>query len=569
VRQRDFSLELAEALFSGRGLARVEAAIRAGPARRTAAVRHFLRQAPEYRATVDAVRRFLQGKDPTLALRVAGRQFLPEGPRFAAADDAQRLFGPLGTQDFARHLASLYLDDLADAIREGVDSRFALARHGEGLALRAPCFDPLRRALEDPPTLVDRMIDGLVDRALADGPPPDLVGLTVPFPGTVYGAFRAARRVRRRSPRALVVIGGGYVTTELRGLSDPRVFDYVDYVVLDDGDTPLLRLLASLRAGRRRPAPPACTFARAAGRAIYGGDAPRRPGGPSAWRPARPRYEDLPLDRYLGLPEMPNPVQRLWSDGAWLKVPLTHGCYWRRCRFCDTSLDAISRYAAPPPARIAAQLAALVRRTGRTGFHFTDEALPPGLLRGLAQAILARGLAISWWGNIRFESGFDDSLAGLLSASGCVAVTGGLECADNRLLRRMDKGIDLRTASRVCASFARAGVLVHAYLMYGFPGQTRRDAFRALERVRRLFRAGCLHSAYWHRFALTVHSPMAANPAAYGIRLLPEMPATFGRNEIPYREPGAPDWKRIGPLLHRATYNYMLGRGLERRDKTP
>ena len=208
--------------------------------------------------TVAPAIRFLQGRDPSLALRIVGREFLPEGPRFAqltspaAGDDPLAwAFGSLGTTDQARYLASLYVDDLADVWRHGIDPHFELARYGEKLAASAPTFEPLAAALDGEPTLVDEALAALT-RELVATHRPDVVGMSAPFPGNVYGAFRMARVLRDAAPAAKLVLGGGWVNTELRALREPRVFDYFDYVTLDDGERPLLNLLARLQ-GRRVP----------------------------------------------------------------------------------------------------------------------------------------------------------------------------------------------------------------------------------------------------------------------------------------------------------------------------
>jgi len=293
---------------------------------------------------------------------------------------------------------------------------------------------------------------------------------------------------------------------------------------------------------------------------------------PSVPRPAFtvPSYAGLDLSRYINLVETANPMHRLWSDGKWIKLQLANGCYWRRCAFCDVSLDYIGRYEAPDAERLVDAIIRLKRETGQSGFHFTDEALAPTLVRRLCETLLARGETITWWGNIRFENGYTPALAGLMARAGCIAVTGGLECAHDRLLALMNKGITLESATRACRAFSDAGILVHAYLMYGFPTQTERETLEALDTVRKLFAGGHIQSAYWHRFALTVHSPIAHSPTPFGItpRPPPQRGRRFALNEIPYEEPGAPDHDRLGAGLRLALYNYMLGRGLERPAKT-
>ena len=591
VAQIDASLELALALFSADGVDAIRVAIRRrfrNRKRQPPAVAHFLAHAPAFRDTVAPVIRFLQGHDPALALRIAGREFLPEGPRFAGLDDFATAsaagdaagdplawaFGALGTHDRAVHLASLYLDDLVDAIRTGVDDRFDLARYGESLAASAPTFDGLARALRRRLTLVDSLIDAIVDRAVQTHAP-DVVGLTVPFPGTVYGAFRMARRVKALQPRTTVVLGGGYASTELRELREPRVFDAVDYVVLDDGEQPLLRLLEHLQT-RSLPllqlmeAPASAsagtalvrTFHRDGGQVVFAAG-PAEAVTPDSDETGAPDFSGLPLDRYFAMAEMLNPMHRIWSSARWNKLMLAHGCYWHQCRFCDTQLDYIRRYRATPAITLADRIEAVIAQTGQTGFHFIDEAAPPALLQRLAEELIRRRLTITWWGNIRFEAAFTPELTEVLARSGCVAVTGGLEAAHDRLLRVLNKGLTVEQAGHSARAFAEAGIMVHAYLMYGCPTQTGQETVEALENVRRLFAAGWLHSAYWHRFALTVHSEFFPHASEYGLRVEPLPEASFARNEVPFEDAVGADHVLLGRGLRKAVYNYMHGVGLD------
>jgi radical SAM superfamily enzyme YgiQ (UPF0313 family) len=571
VAQADLSIELFHRIFCRAGLEAVGAELTRGRRGRASRARpgapetlaSFLARADDYIALVEPAIRFLQGRDPGLALRIVGRSFLPEGPRFAALADAagdERLawaFGELGTTDRARHLASLFVDDLADVVRDGIDPRFELARYGEKLAASADTFDALAAALDGEPTLVDRMLDELAAGAVrAHGP--DVVGLTLPFPGNVYGALRIARVVKAQRPEAKVVLGGGYVNTELRQLADGRVFDACDFITLDDGERPLLALIDHLRDPAR---PLLRTYVRREGRVVLETtdalpDLHHRDTG-------TPTYDGLPLGRYVSLFEMLNPMHRLWADGRWNKLTVARGCYWKKCSFCDVSLDYIARYEVASADVTVDRIEALVRETGETGFHFVDEAAPPAALRALAERLIARQVAITWWGNIRFEKSFTPELCALLARSGCVAVSGGLEVASDRLLALMKKGVTVAQVARVARAFTDAGVLVHAYLMYGFPTETEQETIDSLERVRQLFAEGCIQSGFWHRFAATAHSPIGQRPDLYGIRLRTGPPATFARNEVPFDDPTGCDHERLGPGLRKALYNFMHGVGLD------
>jgi len=513
---------------------------------------------------VEPTIRFLQGRDPSLALRIVGRAFLPEGPRFAhlapppGADELlASAFGALGTTDQARYLASLYVDDLADAWRDGIDARFGLSRYGERLAASAPSFAPMQAALAGPPTLVDELLDEITRELLASHSP-DVVGMSVPFPGNVYGAFRMAQVIRAQAPATKLVLGGGWVNTELRSLREPRVFDYFDYVTLDDGERPLFNLLARLRG---QNVPLVRTFVRRGGAVVFETDLtqhdiPQRDTG-------TPTYDGLPLGDYVSVMEMLNPMHRLWSDGRWNKLTLAHGCYWKKCSFCDVSLDYIGRYDKNTTDVLLQRIRALVAETGQTGFHLVDEAAPPAGMRALAKRLLAERVNITWWGNIRFEKTFTAELCGLLAEAGCVAVSGGLEVASDRLLALMQKGVTVAQVARVTRAFTDAGIMVHAYLMYGFPTETVQETVDALERVRQLFAAGCIQSAFWHRFSATAHAPIGLHPERYGIALRPLPEITFAHNDLTFDDPVGTDHDALGVGLRKALYNYMHGVGLD------
>jgi len=588
--QADLALAVVLRLLSADGLTQVKAAAEAlPPQKRSAQVQHFLAEFSGYHATVERVVAFLQGRDSTLAHRIANRSLLPEGKWFATLDQHPDdgsgdplgwAFGALGLHDRARHLATLYLNDLADVLKDAVDPRFEFVRYAEKLAAAQASFEPLAQALAQAqvrPNLIDDILISETKQALAQygiaqtamvsetSRHPDVVLLSVPFPGAVYAAFRIAQCVKALCPHTVTVLGGGYVNTELRELADPRVFDFFDFVTLDSGERPLLALLDHL-AGQRSRERLVRTFVRTAeGRVRYvhwpEPDVPFEAVGTPTW-------DGLPLDRYLSLLDMLNPMNRLWSDGRWNKLTVAHGCYWKKCSFCDVGLDYIGRYETATATTLVDRIEKIVAETGQTGFHFVDEAAPPKVLKALAEELIRRNVGISWWGNIRFEKSFTPELCELLADSGCIAISGGLEVASDRLLKLMKKGVDVAQVARVTRAFTDAGVLVHAYLMYGFPTQTVQDTVDALEYVRQLFENGCIQSGFWHRFTCTVHSPVGQNPAAYGIRLTPlpappngpdGQPLTFARNDVGFTDPTGVDHDTLGLGLKKAIYNYMHG----------
>ena len=590
--QADMGLELVLKLFSVAGLQRVFAAIAGGNFELSDNARRMVRLQRSYLATIEPVIRFLQNKDNTLASRICHGRFLPEAARFDNVADLETAFGTMGLTDQARHLATLYLEDLADLIKETVGPQFGFSRYAEKLALSATSFEPLYEALQAPPNLLDQMLLELLDELIIRTEP-DVVGFTVPFPGNLYGALRLAGRVKELRPHTKTLMGGGYPNTELRQIREPRFFDYIDYLTLDDGEGPWLRLLEYIRQEERERHAELVEASRVfskvgnpesaremlrqaqhdhllnrnhfqrtflrneAGEVEYvnNAEAPNIPH-PEV---GTPDYSDLPLSEYLSVIEVLNPMHRLWSDGRWNKLTVAHGCYWKRCSFCDVTLDYISRYETAPAALLADRIEQIVRQTGQTGFHFVDEAAPPLALRDLAVELLKRRTNITWWGNIRFEKTFTPDLCRLLAASGCIAVSGGLEVASDRLLALMEKGVTIAQVARVTDGFTQAGIMVHAYLMYGFPTQTAQETIDSLEVVRQLFAAGVVQSGYWHRFSMTAHSPVGKNPAKYQVVPIGPEPGDFAWNDLWHDDPTGTDHAQFGPGLAKALYNYLHG----------
>ncbi|WP_254723887.1 B12-binding domain-containing radical SAM protein [Marinomonas spartinae] len=532
----------------------------------------FLAEFDRYRTCVEPVIRFLQGKDSSLALRIISRRFLPEGPAFnviaqmeaISGDILKTAFGDLGVQDKAKYLATLFINDLSAVITQGVDPYFEVSRYGERLAAANPSFDDLYNTLMGEPSFSSEILEQLVDQYLEEAQP-SVVALTVPFPGNILGALRIAQTCKEINPDLPVVLGGGFVNTELRALKDPRVFEFVDFICVDDGERPFMTLLEFFD-GKREIDELVRTYFLAEDEngepyVHYNENAelhdiPQTDVG-------TPIYDGLPLTEYLSLCEMLNPMHRIWSDGRWNKLTIAHGCYWRKCSFCDVTLDYIDRYDAAGADILVDRIEELIEETGQTGFHFVDEAAPPKALFALAKRLIERGVVISWWGNIRFEKTFTPERCQLLADSGCIAVSGGLEVASDRLLKLMKKGVSVEQVARVTKAFSDAGILVHAYLMYGFPTQTEQETIDALEMVRQMMGQGCFQSAFWHRFAATAHSPIGINPDAYGITLTERPHILFAENDVDFTDPTGTDHEMLGDGLRKALYNYMHGIGFD------
>jgi radical SAM superfamily enzyme YgiQ (UPF0313 family) len=569
--QSDLGIEVTIKLFSSEGLTRLFENISLQdnvlaqhptdiiPKEKTANAQRIIQLRAAYMRTIDSVIGFLQGKNPTLAHLIAGRNYLPEASRFEQLDDLQWAFGNMGVQDKAKHIATLYLEDLSDLIKECVDEHFGFSRYAERLGRSASSFDELYAALQQPPTFIDQLLLELLQEKMV-ATTPTLVALSVPFPGNLYAAFRIAQYIRTHFPTTKVAMGGGFPNTELRQLSDVRVFEFLHFITLDDGEAPVENLLKYIHQEI-----PIDLLKRTL---ILDNNEVAYFNSPivADYKQAHlgtPDYGDLLLDQYISAIEILNPMHRLWSDGRWNKLTMAHGCYWGKCTFCDVSLDYIQRYEPATASLLCDRMEELITQTGVNGFHFVDEAAPPSLMRAMAIEIIRRGLVVSWWTNVRFEKSFTRDLCLLLKASGCIGVSGGLEVASDRLLELIQKGITVAQVAKVNKHFMEAGIMVHAYLMYGFPTQTAQETIDSLEMVRQLFETGVLQSAFWHLFAMTAHSPVGLEPDKYKVKKRKNEIGTFANNDIEHIDLSGVDHEQFSFGLKKSLLNYMHGACLD------
>lgn len=550
--QADLSIDTFLAIFSKNGLTQMVSALESYTHITEPSALAFLGRKLEYINKIDAVVRFLQGKDATLADRIVSRNFLPEGNRFAQAENLDWAFGSVGITNHAKYLCTLFLEDIGDVICNTIDPDFAFSRYAESIARDAHDFNEIEESLNLGYSFTaDVCIDRL--QIYLEQYKPNVVCISVPFPGNLLMGLQCAKYIKENFPKITIVLGGGFVNTELRNLSDPGIFKYIDYITLDDGERPLMQLHQYL-SGEITIDKLVRTFCINNKKVEYiNYQLPDFDHSITGW----PDYNGLQLDKYLSFIEVANPMHRLWSDGRWNKMTLTHGCYWHKCSFCDTELDYIKRYSQTNASILCDRIEQIIAQTSSSGFHFTDEAAPPAVLRDLALEIIRRKISISWWTNIRFERSFSADLCRLLAASGCIAVTGGLEVASDRVLKLIYKDISIEQATKAAYYFASNGIMVHAYLMYGFPTQTEQETVDSLEIVRQLMEKGLIQSAFWHKFTLTAHSPIAADPKRFSIEIPQNQLNAFANNDLEHLDNIAADPEKYGEGLKKALYNYL------------
>lgn len=531
-------------------------------------IERYLSYEPLYIEWIDGVVDFLSGKDPAMAHRLASAVEFPRGARTEAFLEERD--GRIGT-DEARALATRMLDDIGDLISFLLDPAFGTVRYAERIASSRADFNEVCSALDDS-WLISKFYEPMLEEFWkarlieCQDMGIDVILITIPFPGCLLGALACARSARRvfsqmgaeggstkcKAAAPYIVFGGGYVSTELRGLRDSGIFDFCDYLSFDAGYGSLLSIFDFEKELREKKEPASLgdfdakrqnwlyrtMLRRNDGKILVAGfpaaelregsttkisdtnrvflectrEAEYRNLEAEAIRSTFPTYRNVDFSSYLRIVDSENPMHRLWSDTPWLKYSLAHGCYWRRCSFCDTELEYVADYSRSDIAALIDALDTASAKTGLYGVHFVDEAMPMAALLDFARANRTRtrmGMRpFSFWGNVRFDSSWTQDRCEFLSSSGLVAVSGGIEIATEKGLEMTDKGFDLAGLVKSLVALKRAGILVHTYLIYGFPDQQVLDIIDSAEFCRQLFNAGLIDSAFWHRFVLTRHSKM-------------------------------------------------------------
>ena len=555
--QMDLGIEVILAIFSRNGLSQVFDLSADIEKKENEKRIYTLRR--KYEITIDAVIRFLQGKQPSLARQIAGENYLPEASRFDQLEELEWAFGNMGMQDKAKHLATLYLEDISDYIIRTIDSHFGFSRYAERIACSANSFDEIYEELQTEASYIDEISWRILKRVIEEQQP-KLICFSAPFPGNILSAFRNAQYIKEYFPSVKISLGGGFANTELRSVKDQRVFEFFDFITLDDGELPLELLHKHVMLNNGADAELKRTFLLKSDKVTYVNNT-KQPDYKQN-QLGTPDYSNLQLDNYISVIEIANPMHSLWSDGRWTKLTMAHGCYWGKCTFCDISLDYIKVYEPLTAKLLVDRMEELIQQTGENGFHFVDEAAPPALMRELALEIIKRELVVTWWTNIRFEKSFTLGLCKLLQASGCIAISGGLEVASDRLLQLIDKGVTVEQVADVTRNLTESGIMVHAYLMYGYPTQTVQETMDSLEMVRQLFELGVIQSGFWHQFALTAHSPVGLNPEAYGI--VPKLEEiSFANNDVQFVDKTGINHAQFSQGLKASLFNYMHGVGFD------
>jgi len=504
--------------------------------------------------------------------------FAPRGSRMENYLAGLAENGREPTVDDMRFLCSFALADLSDYITVAFDPQFSLVRYAESLAVDTRTFSDFEAQIDSP--IMEHFYKPVLEKMLLELPANNIIFcISIPFAGTFLPALYTARYLKEKlGSSAFVCIGGGFVNTELREARDPALAKYIDAISYDRGYGSYHALL-----GIRHVEHTDCHAELVSASPLYKLRlfTPQPDGSIQVTEPLWnspdfekyeneitakiiPDYSDIDFSIYPRMCDDANAMHRIWTDGAWIKAYLAHGCYWHRCAFCDTSLDYVCGYKPTDIEPLYNGLLKTARDKGVYGIHFVDEALPPVALKKFALLNARSGNPLYFWGNVRFEKTFTKDLAAFLSYCGLGGVSAGIESATGTGLESINKGTDITSITRACCAFKEAGILVHAYMIYGFWNDTPQTIIDSMETLRQFFEAGLLDSAFWHKFVLTRNSTVYNQWQKEGNLSLvssEEASSAFARNNLHFK--GEEKFNKFGAPLETALNCWMHGDRLD------
>ncbi len=462
-----------------------------------------------------------------------------------------------GGLERSAYYATYLLNDIVYYIRQNIDSNFQINRYAEKISV-FPDFQKIIETINNPPTIIESIFLTLFEKKIETFQP-DLIGFSIPFPGCFYSSIRCAQFIKNKYKHIKIIFGGGFCNTEFNFLKEKKLFQFIDYLVIDDNPERIMNIIyfeqKKITCDKLKN-----TYKLDVNNNLFF----VKSNEPSALSKYN-NYSLQGLNRgdYFYLLENIAPPLYFYTFQYWNKIQLSRGCYWHRCKFCDTSLQYIKNFSQDNIDNIINNIKKLIYFSNSRYFHFTDEAAPPALLKKLAQRLIAENLYISYFTNIRFDKVFFNSeFAELMSKSGCMFITGGLETITNDSLLKINKGFSLADAAKTIRVLSENEILVHAYLMFGIPGQSENELIDFLEIARQFFRTGLIRTAYLHRFSLTYHSDFYKNYEKYKLHKIVE-PQGFADNEAQYSELNSPIFELYSKHLQSAIFNFNRGAGYD------
>ena len=334
---------------------------------------------------------------------------------------------------------------------------------------------------------------------------PDIVGISVSFDHQIHAAFLCARIIKETIPSVYVTLGGSFVSSSMANLSNSQVFNLFDSLVIGDGEIPLEKLSKELES--EKP-----DVSNVPGLIYYDGKRISKnssaPLIPLESLPF-PDFSDYRLEHYI----FPFKNHTAFSFRS------SRGCYWGRCRFCRMKTDFFGCFMQASPEYIFEAINHISETTGGTFVCFNDSSTSPRTIADVSRMFIDRKVNnLKWMTSFRADKDVTLERCMQFSSAGCVKIFIGIETYNDRLLRIINKGTSVKIINSVLSNLSWAGLYTEAALIVGLPSETKEEAYRSNEEIRKLQKKGLINKVIYNYLALCPLSEFYSNPDKYGIR---------------------------------------------------
>ena len=293
---------------------------------------------------------------------------------------------------------------------------------------------------------------------------PDLVAITALTP-TIAKALQTAELAKKTCPQATVVLGGYHPTFNYQEM---LAKDYVDIVVMGEGEITLLDLVETLDEGG--------DLKNVQGIAYEGGVTPPRPLISDLEELPFPARHLLPMEHYKILNMKLHTATMISGRGC----PM-------QCSFCASAALHGNRLRMRSPGNVVDEMEHLVNDHNAGMIAFMDDTftLKPSQVEAICEEIKKRDMDVYWGCTARVDT-LSGPLLHKMSDSGCITMFLGVESADQQQLDRVNKQI---TIDKIRSAFKLArenDIRTIASVVLGMPGDTRSSIERTIKFAREI-----------------------------------------------------------------------------------
>ena len=344
--------------------------------------------------------------------------------------------------------------------------------------------------------LTSYYIDDLIDGA-------DLIGISLTGINQIIPSFVLAGMIKKKNPAIKIVLGGSVPTRWFADRNNlPNIFEFVDYVIVNEGEVPIVALVDYLE-GRSSIQDVPQLFYLNDNKEITYNNLPIS--NPEICALPTPVFNKADIGRYL------SPVPSLPLLGC-------RGCYWCKCTFCDHSFVYNNDYRPANVDKVLFDINNYIDEYNVRYINFRDEAMSPSGLLVLSNRLIEDGADIKWSTDARLDRGLTYDILKTAHKAGLSILFFGLESINNRVIKLMNKGTHVDVSKRILTDAKMVGIGAHCFFICGFPTETIEEYQETVDFVIRnkdiIACQGC------SEFSLGKHSPIAKEPEKYKIRIL-------------------------------------------------